>query len=75
MSDNLEIIVREARHIDELEIYEKSWDQLLRKCPESTPTQTFAWLYAFLNTHCHQTLSGYVFLLTIMVENSWEFTL
>jgi CelD/BcsL family acetyltransferase involved in cellulose biosynthesis len=47
MSDNKEIIVREARHINELEKYEKSWDQLLKKCPESTPTQTFAWLHAF----------------------------
>jgi hypothetical protein len=25
----------------------RSWDQLLEKCPESTPTQTFAWIHAF----------------------------
>ena len=47
MADNKKIIVREARRINELEMYEKSWDQLLEKCPESTPAQTFAWLHAY----------------------------
>lgn len=46
---NNQIFIYEARRLSELETYKDRWDELLKLCPKSTPTQTYAWLHAFFS--------------------------
>lgn len=47
MAVSEEIKIHEARDNNQLEQHGSSWDKLIGKCPQSTPTQSFGWLDAY----------------------------
>ncbi len=39
--------VKDIRTLEELELYEKDWNNLIEKCPGSLPMQSYAWISAY----------------------------
>lgn len=46
--------VKDIRTLEELELYEKDWNNLIEKCPGSLPMQSYAWISAYFRYKLQQ---------------------